>query len=201
MDDTLLTRIPREQLDPKWHLAWDTLNGLTGTPQFVEVFAQNPAIRRYLIQNGYAWAASSYAKNFYDVRAGVEDTNALALEFNKIATANGRPLLAPTKTFITGVSMGGHITAAAIEDEAFATAVNKVKYNGAVPMCGVVGDAELFNQFAGMQVTAQALAGVPKYPTANWADISGLVTTTLFSTFTGTSIVPTATGTNYLSVL
>ena len=166
------------------------------------VVAQNPSIRRYLIQNGYAWAASSYAKNYYDVRAGVEDTNALALEFNAIATKNGRSLAAPTKTFITGVSMGGHITAAAIEDETYATAVHKVKYNGAVPMCGVVGDAELFNEFAAMQVTAQALAGVPSYPTAKWSEVSGLVTSTLFSTFTAGSIVPTpVAGAKYLAVL
>ena len=124
----------------------------------------NPSIRRYLVQNGYAWAASSYSKNYYDVRAGVEDTNALALEFTRIAAANSRPLTAPTKIFITGHSMGGHITAAAIEDEAFATASNKVRYNGAVPMCGVMGDTELFDQFAAMQMTAQAVAGVPSYP-------------------------------------
>ena len=159
---------------------------------------QLPAIRRYLIQNGYAWAASSYSKNYYDVRAGVEDTNALALEFTKIAAANSRPLAAPTKYFITGVSMGGHITAAAIEDEAAATAVNKVKYNGAVPMCGVLGDVELFNQFAAMQVTAQALAGLPAYPTDKWADISAQVTSTLFTTFPS---APTAQGQKYLSVL
>jgi hypothetical protein len=157
-----------------------------------------PSIRRYLIQNGYAWAASSYAKNNYDVRAGVEDTNALALEFTSIATKNSRPLVAPTKIYITGHSMGGHITAAAIEDEAYATANHKVKYNGAVPMCGVVGDVELFNEFAAMQVTAQALAGLPAYPTAKWADISALVTSTLFTTFPST---PTATGVKYLSVL
>ena len=166
-----------------------------------------PSIRRYLVQNGYAWAASSYAKNYYDVRAGVEDTNALALEFNAIAAKNGRTLAAPTKYFITGHSMGGHITAAAIEDEATATAVHKVKYSGAVPMCGVVGDTELFNEFAAMQVTAQALAGVPAYPTDKFADIQALVTGTLFSTFNTTpafptpSIVPTATGVKYLSVL
>jgi alkylhydroperoxidase family enzyme len=53
MDDTLLTRIPREQLDPKWHLAWDTLNGLTGTPQFVEVFAQNPAMLDFVMNQFY----------------------------------------------------------------------------------------------------------------------------------------------------
>ena len=157
-----------------------------------------PSIRRYLIQNGYAWAASSYAKNYYDVRAGVEDTNALALEFTKIAAANARTLAAPTKTFITGHSMGGHITAAAIEDEAAATAVHKVKYNGAVPMCGVVGDTELFSEFAAMQVTAQALAGLPAYPTDKFADIKTLVTNTLFTTFPS---VPTAQGQKYLSVL
>ena len=31
----------------------------------------NPGIRRHLIQQGYAWAASSYTKNYYDVRVGV----------------------------------------------------------------------------------------------------------------------------------
>ena len=171
-------------------------HGFRGTGAALTV--SPPTIRRYLIQNGYAWAASSYAKNYYDVRAGVEDTNALALEFVKIAAANGRTVATPTKYFITGHSMGGHITAAAIEDEAAATAVNKVKYNGAVPMCGVLGDTELFNQFAAMQVTAQALAGLPAYPTEKWADISALVTSTLFTTFPS---VPTAQGQKYLSVL
>ncbi len=160
---------------------------------------QNPQIRRYLIQNGYAWAASSYTKNYYDVRAGVEDTNALALEFNKIAAARGRTLAAPTKTYITGVSMGGHITAAAIEDEAAATAKNKVKYNGAVPMCAVAGDTELFDTFAAMQVSAQAVAGVPSYPTAKWTEIQALVTSTLFTTFPS---APTAVaGAKYASIL
>jgi hypothetical protein len=158
----------------------------------------NPSIRRYLIQNGYAWAASSYAKNYYDVRAGVEDTNALALEFSAIAAKNARTLAAPTKIYITGHSMGGHITAAAIEDEAAATAVHKVKYAGAVPMCGVVGDTELFDEFVAMQMAAQALAGVPNYPGTKWSDVSALVTGTLFTTFPS---VPTATGAKYLSVL
>lgn len=167
-----------------------------------------PAIRRYLIQNGYAWAASSYSKNYYDVRAGVEDTNALALEFAAIASRNSRPLPTPTKYFITGISMGGHITAAAIEDEAAAYAQHKVRYNGAVPMCGVLGDTELFNEFGALQVTAQALAGVPAYPTAKWVDIQALVTSTLFSTFNTTPAFPTPSivatpgaGAKYVSVL
>ena len=181
-------------------------HGYAGTGAALGVGA--PSIRRYLIQNGYAWAASSYSKNYYDVRAGVEDTNALALNFTAIATARGRTLATPTKYFITGHSMGGHITAAAIEDEAAATAINKVKYSGAVPMCGVVGDTELFNEFAAMQVTAQALAGVPAYPTQKWVDIQALVTTTLFSTFNTTPAFPTPSivatagpGTKFVSVL
>ncbi len=157
-----------------------------------------PSIRRYLVQNGYAWASSSYSKNYYDVRVGVEDTNALANEFIKIAAKNSRTLTAPTKIYITGHSMGGHITAAAIEDEAQATAVNKVKYAGAVPMCGVLGDTELFNQFAAMQVTAQALAGLPSYPTDKFAEIKTMVDTALFTTFPS---VPTAAGAKYLSVV
>jgi len=142
-----------------------------------------PSIRRHLIQQGYAWAASSYSRNYYDVRAGVEDTNKLANQFNAITAAAGRTLAAPSRIYITGHSMGGHVTGAAIEAEAAATAVNKTTYHGAVPMCGVMGDAELFNQFSAVQVTAQALAGLPRYPTANWADISALVTSTLFTTF------------------
>lgn len=171
-------------------------HGYAGTGDKVSV--EPPSIRRHLIQSGYAWAASSYSKNYYDVRVGVEDTNALALEFTKIAAKNARPLAAPTRIYITGHSMGGHITAAAIEDEAYATANNKVKYHGAVPMCGVMGDAELFSQFAAMQVTAQTLAGVPSYPTDKWSEIQGLVTNTLFTKFPSTT---TATGAKYLSVL
>ena len=168
--------------------------------------AQNVAIRRHLIQSGYAWAASSYSKNYYDVRVGVEDTNALALEFTKIAAKNARVLAAPSKIYITGFSMGGHITAAAIEDEAKATAINKVNYNGAVPMCGVMGDTALFDQFAGIQVAAQVLAGVPNHPTDKFSEIIGQVTGTLFTSFPSAAapsapITTTATGAKFASVL
>ena len=158
----------------------------------------NPPFRRHLIQQGYAWAASSYSKNFYDVRVGVEDTNALALAFNSIAANGGRTLAAPNRLYISGFSMGGHIAGAAIEAEAATTARNKVTYNAALPMCGVMGDTELFNQFAAMQVTAQALAGRAAHPTNDFASIRAAVTNTLFATFPST---PTPTGQAYLSVL
>ena len=147
-------------------------HGYAGTGP--NLIAQTPAIRRHLISQGYAWAASSYSKNYYDVRAGVEDTNALALAFNDIARANGRALPAPSKTYIIGHSMGGHIAAAAVDEENIRTANNKVRYAGAVPMCGVLGDTELFDYFTAYQIAAQKEAGVPatSWPVTNWAEIA-----------------------------
>jgi pimeloyl-ACP methyl ester carboxylesterase len=158
-------------------------HGYAGTGAALTV--SNPGIRRHLIEQGYAWAASSYSRNYYDVRAGVEDTNALALAFNKIAAEKGRTLPAPAKTYIIGVSMGGHVTAAAIDEEAMQTANNKVRYAGAVPMCGVLGDTELYDFFAAYQAGAMQLAGLPAttWPTANWAEIEPAVRSTFFSTF------------------
>jgi hypothetical protein len=174
-------------------------HGYAGTGNALVV--NNPQIRRYLIANGYAWAASSYSKNYYDVRVGVEDTNALALAFPKIAADNGRLLALPTRTYITGVSMGGHITAAAIEDEAYANANNRVRYNGAVPMCGVLGDTELFDYFAGAQVTAQSLAGVPNQPFTQWTAVQAQVTAALFTQFPTAPVATTTLGNRYKSVL
>lgn len=159
-------------------------HGYAGTgPNLV---VQDPPIRRYLIDNGYAWAASSYSKNYYDVRAGVEDTNALALAFNSIAARNGRPLPAPGKIYIFGRSMGGHIAAAAIEAETLATANHKVRYDGAVPTCGVLDDEGLWSYFGGYQLAAQQLAGLPaaSLPVSNWPQIVGHVRTMLFNSTT-----------------
>lgn len=162
-------------------------HGYAGTGTALDV--NPPSIRRHLLEAGYAWAASSYSTNYYDVRAGVEDTNALALAFVDIAKQNGRTLAAPTRTYIIGHSMGGHVSAAAVEAETLATAKNKVSYHGAVPMCGVVGDTELFNYFGGYQTAAQQLAGVPatSWPVSNWAQVLPTVQAALFTTYPQTN--------------
>lgn len=144
-----------------------------------------PGIRRHLLEAGYAWAASTYSTNYYDVRAGIEDTNALALAFTDIAKQNGRTLAAPTRTYIVGHSMGGHIAAAAVDAENIQNAVHKVTYNGSVPMCGVLGDTELFNYFGGYQTAAQQLANMPatSWPVTNWAQIVTPLMSALFTTY------------------
>ena len=120
----------------------------------LELTVDNPPHREWLIANGYAWAASSYSKNAYDVAQGAKDTHALTKFFNGIA---GKP----NRTYITGVSMGGHVTAVVIEQWPNA-------YDGAMPMCGVMGDYKLFDFFLDFNLVAQALAGVDaQYPPAD----------------------------------
>lgn len=173
-------------------------HGYGGTGPTVSV--SDAPIRAHLVRHGYAWAASSFSKNYYDVRAGVEDTNALALAFQKLAAQNGRALAAPTKTYIIGTSMGGHIAAAAVDAETIETANHKVRYNGAVPMCGVLGDMELYNYFGASQIAAQQLAGMPvtQWPVSNWAELLPEVRSALFTTFPS---VTTAKGEQYKEIV
>ncbi len=116
-------------------------HGYRGTG--LELTVSNPSIRQHLINNGFAWAASSYRTNSYDVKAGVMDTHALAKFFNGLV---GKP----KRTYIIGHSMGGHITGVAIEQY-------PKSFDGALPMCGVMGDNELFDYFLDYQVVAQWL--------------------------------------------
>jgi hypothetical protein len=108
-----------------------------------ELEVGTPLFRRYLIDHGYAWAASSYHKGNYDVRAGIEDTNELALAFQGLAKVNGVKLDPPQQYLIAGTSMGGHIAEAAVEKETRSDEIHQVRYAGALPMCAAGTD--LFN--------------------------------------------------------
>jgi pimeloyl-ACP methyl ester carboxylesterase len=111
-----------------------------------ELTITNPAIRSYLIQQGFAWAASSYSRNGYDVKVGVEDSYALIEVFTGLVSK-------PNSVYMTGHSMGGHVTGVTIERYPNA-------FVGALPMCGVMGDVELFDFFLNYNLVAQSLAGM-----------------------------------------
>jgi pimeloyl-ACP methyl ester carboxylesterase len=113
----------------------------------LELTVDDHPLREFLIATGYAWAASSYSRNDYDVEAGVQDTHALLERFNGIVGH-------PSRVYLTGASMGGHVTAAAIEQY-------RNEYDGAMPICGVLGDHELFDFYLDYNLVAAALAGVP----------------------------------------
>jgi pimeloyl-ACP methyl ester carboxylesterase len=107
-------------------------------------------LRQQLLEEGYAWAASSYYDNGYDVRAGVLSTHDLARFFEELVRE-------PRKVFLVGVSMGGHITGRSVEQY-------PEFYAAALPMCGVLGDNHLFDVFMDENLVAQDLAGVTDYP-------------------------------------
>jgi dienelactone hydrolase len=124
-------------------------HGFAGTD--LELIVDNHPLRELLIPLGYAWAASSFSRNDYDVATGVQDTHALAQRFEGIVGS-------PDQTFITGASMGGHITAVSIEQYPRA-------YDAALPVCGAIGDYELFDYFLDFNVAAQQIGtGTSAYP-------------------------------------
>lgn len=164
-----------------------------------ELTVSNPDIRAYLLANGFAWAASSYYRNYYDVRAGVISTNALARHFDAVTG------LTPERYFIHGHSMGGHVTAAAIEQypnrtcpagkrgqlcrklvELLGDLAGGIKYTGAVLMCGVTGDTRLFDYYHDFNLVAAYLADVqvPRPPPPDFtAAYLPLIRSKLFTTY------------------
>jgi hypothetical protein len=125
------------------------------------VYVDNPALRAYYVARGFAWTASSYATNGYDVGQGVRDSYALLDNFRQVTGVRARSV------YMTGVSMGGHVTAVAIEE-------HPRSFVGAQPSCGVLADTALYDYFLDANVTAAALAGVkidfPLQPPADYPD-------------------------------
>lgn len=65
---------------------------------------------------------------------------------------------------------------------------------------------QLFNRFAGMQVAAQVLAGVPDQPIAKWANVQAQLGSTWFTSFPTTAspslpTITTAKGAQFASVV
>ncbi|MGC4749789.1 hypothetical protein ACLQ28_29640 [Micromonospora sp. DT201] len=108
-------------------------------------------LRQRLLEQGYAWASSSYDRNGFDIRSGVFGTKDLADHF-------GRTVSRPHHTYLAGVSMGGYVIGRSLEQY-------PGSYDGALPMCGVLGDQTLLDFYLDYNLVAQSLAGVPAYPT------------------------------------
>jgi hypothetical protein len=139
------------EVPPRWNgqlVMW--AHGYRGNSAALTVDAPAFGLRQRFVDQGYAWAASSYDRNGYDVASGVRSTRALAQEFGRLVGRQSR-------TYIAGVSLGGHVSGRSLEQY-------PGLYAGALPMCGVLGDRDLFDYFLNYQLSAQALAGVRAYP-------------------------------------
>lgn len=165
-------------------------HGYAGTGNTLTV--QNPSLRAHLIANGYAWAASSYQANGYVPGTGAEDTYDLINIFRQEVEAASDVVGAsrtPNRVYLFGVSMGGHVVGHMVEKwpNTFA---------GALPVCGVMGDNELFDFFQDLYLVAETLVGntpiVPTptdyytNPTKGWQ-----VTRTLLGTPYPSNLTPT----------
>jgi dienelactone hydrolase len=106
----------------------------------------NSPIREHLIKEGYAWAASSYRCNGYVPGQGLLDTMALTDLFTK--SNGGR---APQRVYLTGTSMGGHVTLLGMHE--FPTS-----FAGGLAMCPA--GPELFDFFAATGGAAEVITGV-----------------------------------------
>jgi hypothetical protein len=139
------------EVPPDWNgdlAMW--AHGYRGDATVLTVGPPAYGLRQRLLDQGFAWAASSYYANGYDVRAGVTGTRDLARHFGTLVDR-------PDRVFVAGVSMGGHVIGRSLEQyPGF--------YDGALPMCGVLGDHELFDFFLDYQLVAQDLADIPAYP-------------------------------------
>ncbi len=139
------------EVPPRWNgdlVMW--AHGYRGQGFVLTVDPPGYGMRQKLLDQGYAWAASSYYGNGYDIKAGVLSTRALARLF-------GSSVRRPHRTYIVGVSMGGHVVGRSLEEY-------PGLYTGALPLCGVLGDHNLFDFFLDYNVVAQDLADVPAWP-------------------------------------
>jgi len=139
------------EVPPNWNgelVMW--AHGYRGEGTILTVDPPSFGLRRHLVERGYAWAASSYDANGYDVESGVLSTRYLVQHFRRVVGRTER-------VYIGGASMGGHVTARSIEQY-------PSLYDGAMPLCGVVGDVELFDFFLDFHAVAQALAGIDALP-------------------------------------
>lgn len=121
-------------------------HGFAGFGTEVAVQAPPAALRRYLISNGFAWAASSYSENGYDPGIGADDTLALKSHFAKTIGA-------PKKTYLVGASMGGNVVALALEN-------HQAEYNGALSICGALGGITQIDYLVSWVAAAELTSGL-----------------------------------------
>jgi hypothetical protein len=108
--------------------------------------ATPPDFRRYLIANGFAWAASSFSSTSFIPGRAVDETAAL---WDHVVREHGRP----DWTYAAGLSMGGW--SAHIAAERYAN-----RFDGALGLCGATGTSPGLSLSVDMFVAGAYVAGV-----------------------------------------
>jgi hypothetical protein len=150
------------------------------------LFVQTPPLRRYFIEHGFAWAASSYAGIGYDPDQGLVDTLALR---NLFVQQVGPP----TRTYMDGTSMGGHVVVSAMEQypELFA---------GGLSECGVVAGVEELDYVASYVALGSFFSSSSLFPIADANTYRAAVRTNVLPAL-GSAADPSAAGQEFESVI
>ena len=125
-------------------------HGYAGEGNLLRVQNPQAAWRAHLIEQGFAWAASSYRCNGYVPGIGLQDTMMLSSMFQGISGGK-----VPVRTYLAGQSMGGHITNLGMQE--FPTA-----FAGALSMCA--SGPTLFDYFAANGAAAEVVTGLKYSP-------------------------------------
>ncbi|MCC6386987.1 MAG: hypothetical protein IT302_06365 [Dehalococcoidia bacterium] len=159
-------------------------HGFAGFDTVVVVDPPPSVLRRTWIEQGYAWAASSYKENGYVPGIGADDTLALKGQFAKEVGA-------PKRTYIVGASMGGNVVALSLEH--FPEA-----YDGGLAVCGALGGEEQVDYLLSWTLLGEAIAGVQVPIGTNVPLLPALLS---LSGKLGTATAPTDIGLQYLSAI
>jgi hypothetical protein len=120
-----------------------------------------PAIRRYLIGQGFAWGASSFSSTSLIPGRAADETAAL---WDLFARRYGRP----TRTYVTGQSMGGAATHVAAERYGN-------RFDGALGLCGAASQTPASSIATDFFVAAAFAAGVSQREYNRSTSISKLI--------------------------
>jgi hypothetical protein len=100
--------------------------------------APGDAVKAWLLERGYALAASSYSQRGWALQQAFHDQIAVLDQFNQLGEAHG--FGHPKRTIAWGASLGGIITAGLIQ-------LNPKRFTGAIPLCGVLaGGPAVWNE-------------------------------------------------------
>lgn len=144
-----------------------------GSHEGAQLTAERPQLRRYLIQKGYAWAASSYSTNDFLPGTAADESAAI---WDRFVSQYGRP----EHSYIVGTSLGGG--AAAISAERYSD-----RYDGALAFCGT-GGRDVHSQVTGdFTIAAAFAAGVTQseWDASSPADLINARLLPFASTFDG----------------
>ncbi|MGI8666644.1 MAG: alpha/beta hydrolase family protein [Jatrophihabitans sp.] len=140
------------EVPPHWNgqlVLW--AHPFNGTGSVLSFDPPEFGLRQLFVDQGYAWAASSFTDNGFDVGSGVRSTHELAVFAAQLLHRQ------PSRRYLVGISMGGQVVARSLEQY-------PRYYSGAMPMCGSLGDDRLFDYIADTNLVAQDLAGIRAYP-------------------------------------